>query len=127
MATVLIIDDSHLGRTHTSLALSAVDHTVLVARDGVEALALLASDSPDIVVVNQHTPAMRTEEIIDRVRAGRGLTRVIVRGTALTDATARAYRARGADAVLSGPHETEGPLIDAIETCCRGAKLPKAG
>jgi len=117
MATVLIIDDSHLGRTHASIALRGTPHRVLIARDGIEALAIFDEDMPDCVVLNQHTLALSTEELIDRIRAKSAPTGVIVRGTALTDQSKNAYRTRGADAVLSAPQQGDTDLLNAIETC----------
>jgi len=125
MATVLIIDDSHLGRTHAGLAFKDTSHRLITAHDGVEALAMIASDRPDCVVLNQHTPALSTEEILDRISANPAPVRVIVRGTALTDATIDAYRARGADVVLNGPVD-DSALLDAIETCIEHTPFSRA-
>ncbi len=127
MATVLIIDDSHLGRTHASLALRDTPHRVLIAHDGVEALAMFVSAKPDCVVLNQHTLALSTEELIDRIRAKPNSTSIIVRGTELTQSSQDAYRARGAAVVLSAPRDREAELLSAIESCVGQSPISRAG
>lgn len=127
MATVLIIDDSHLGRTHASIALSRTDHRVFIARDGIEALGILAKAKPDCVVLNRCTPAFSTEDLLDRIAKNPTPPSVIVRGTALTDESVRAFKARGAHSVLSNPAADCSDLILAIESCVAQRPYSKAG
>lgn len=128
MATVLLIDDSHLGRTHAELALRGTGHELIVARDGVEALALISSRRPDCVVLNRHTPALGAEALLERIRVHGRAPRVIVRGVALTENTVSGYRARGVDVVLNGPHTNEErALVEAIRVCTEKTPYSNAG
>ena len=129
MATVLVIDDSLLTRTHASIALRGSRTRLVVARDGFEALELMNEHRPECVVLNRCTPGLGTEEILERIRAFGVPTRVIVRGIALTDRTVESYRARGVDVVLNGPHADEQrTLADAIRVCTvEPVRYSKAG
>jgi len=118
MAMVLVIDDSLLTRTLASIALRGSQHRLLVARDGFEALELIEVHRPACLVLNRCTPGVSTEEILDRLRGMRAPTRVIIRGTALTERSIGEYRARGVAVVLNGPHSDEQrTLAEAIRSC----------
>ena len=128
MKTVLIIDDTNLGRTLGALAARGRGRRVLTARDGVEALDLYERYGAECVLLNRHTPAIRTEEFLERVRRAAKRTRLIVRGLAMTERTIASYRARGADSVLNGPHDNEVvTLREAIDGCVKHGRLADAG
>lgn len=58
MATVLIVDDSHLSRTTARLALARAGVAVIEATDGVAGVEAVARHRPDCVVVSLAAPAL---------------------------------------------------------------------
>jgi CheY-like chemotaxis protein/anti-sigma regulatory factor (Ser/Thr protein kinase) len=70
MTKILVVDDSAMDRR---LAGSFLDRapgtTVLYANDGREALAVVTSQSPDIVVTDLQMPGMNGLDLVDAMRA----------------------------------------------------------
>jgi len=58
MALILLVDDSHLGRTLAHMTLTRAGHRVIVARDGREGLELAEAHTPDLIVAACSLPAM---------------------------------------------------------------------
>lgn len=58
MATVLIVDDSHLSRTTARMALTKLGVAVIEATDGVAGVEAVARHRPDCVVVSLNAPAL---------------------------------------------------------------------
>jgi CheY-like chemotaxis protein len=65
---ILIIDDDPSARESTKLLLSIDRHTVTEARDGIEALALVAEQPFDLVLVDFFMPGMHGGEVARRIR-----------------------------------------------------------
>ena len=128
MASILIIDDTHLGRTHADLAFRGSSHSVRIVRDGAEALAEFASHPPECVVLKQRTPAVSTEELIERFTRGGSPARVVVRGVAMKESTVRRFTSRGASAVINGPCVDDArELVETVDACIVRAPLSQAG
>ncbi len=77
MTTVLIADDNKNIREFCKGELEAEGYRVLLARDGLEALRILGSDGPDLVVLDVRMPAMSGLETMRRIRAARRTLPVI--------------------------------------------------
>lgn len=58
MAVILLVDDSHLGRTLAHMALTRAGHRVIEARDGREGFELAQTLSPDLIVAASSLPAI---------------------------------------------------------------------
>jgi DNA-binding response OmpR family regulator len=58
MALILLVDDSHLGRTLAHLTLTRAGHRVIVARDGREGLDLAQAHNPDLIVAACTLPVL---------------------------------------------------------------------
>ena len=69
MATILIVDDHVLNRQFLTALLGFDEHTLLQAADGAEALALVASARPALVITDILMPQMNGYEFVTRLRA----------------------------------------------------------
>ena len=65
---ILIIDDDGSTRESIKLLLSIDRHLVTEARDGVEALALIAEQPFDLVMLDFFMPGMNGDEVARRIR-----------------------------------------------------------
>lgn len=68
MATILLIDDEDLLREGLSELLGMSDHTVIEARDGVEALELFDRQKIDLVISDVVMPRMDGVDLVTRLR-----------------------------------------------------------
>ena len=66
--TVLTVDDSRTMRDMLHLALSEVGYRVLQAVDGLDGLAVLEGESPDVIVTDINMPRMDGFGFIEGVR-----------------------------------------------------------
>jgi two-component system, OmpR family, KDP operon response regulator KdpE len=66
---VLIVDDEPQIRRFLKPALAAAGYEVLTAETGMEALRLLASDAPDVVVLDLGLPDMDGKDVLREARA----------------------------------------------------------
>ena len=57
-ATILVVDDDADSRDALTRFLEKAEHSVIAAKDGHEALALLGSASPDFIVLDYRMPDM---------------------------------------------------------------------
>lgn len=72
MAKVLIVDDSALMRRHLKEILEVRGgHQVVAARNGVEALAALADEDPDVITLDVNMPEMDGLTCLSRIMAER--------------------------------------------------------
>lgn len=80
---ILIADDDPLLRSLLVHRLSADGHDVLVAGNGAEALASIAEQKPDLIVLDALMPIMDGFEVLRRLKAGRLSAAPIIMLTAL--------------------------------------------
>ncbi|RJR40202.1 MAG: response regulator [Deltaproteobacteria bacterium] len=69
MATILVVDDRDLGRELLSTILSYERHRVLEAADGAQALALVRSEHPDLVISDVLLPKMDGFQFVRELRS----------------------------------------------------------
>ena len=117
MASILIADDSPPMRTLLRATLGAGDHDVVEARDGDEALALLAVHRPVVAVLDVTMPGRSGLQVCSAVRADpalatRGLVVISANGL---ESDARAALAAGADRFLPKPFSPR-KLLDTVTT-----------
>ena len=67
--TLLVVDDDGVSRAVFAKALEARGHTVLLARDGAEALEIVERQVPDLVVLDVLMPGLDGYEVLQRLRA----------------------------------------------------------
>lgn len=77
-ARVLVVDDDERVRTVVSWQLEADGYVVVEAPDGAAALARIADDRPDLVVLDLSMPGVGGLDVLRRVRDGDGSLPVIV-------------------------------------------------
>jgi chemosensory pili system protein ChpA (sensor histidine kinase/response regulator) len=126
----LVVDDSITVRRVTQRLLERNGMRVLTARDGVEAIELLAENVPDIILLDIEMPRMDGYEVAAQVRADPRLSELPI--IMITSRVGEKHRARaielGVDDYLGKPYQ-ESQLIDAIAPLVarRRAVQPAAG
>jgi chemosensory pili system protein ChpA (sensor histidine kinase/response regulator) len=111
----LVVDDSITVRRVTQRLLERNGMRVMTARDGMDAVALLAEQVPDIILLDIEMPRMDGYEVAAQVRADPRLRDVPI--IMITSRVGEKHRARaielGVDDYLGKPYQ-ESQLIDAI-------------
>jgi DNA-binding response OmpR family regulator len=111
---VLIVDDERQNRQLLEIMLEAEGFVVLTATGGAEALALVAREPPDVILLDVMMPGMDGYQVAAALK-GAAATRSIpvILLTSLDDHQARTLgRDAGADDFLSRP-------LDRAELCTR--------
>ncbi|MFR9777756.1 SpoIIE family protein phosphatase [Micromonospora sp. MS34] len=107
-ATVLVVDDSRTKRYLLVNWLTRAGFTTVEAENGAEALALVANDQIDLVVLDVRLPDMSGFEVCERIKDAHPVTPVIHVSAHAIDVGDRAQGlTRGADAYLAEPIEPE--------------------
>ena len=108
-ARILVVDDDPLARRSIRAMLERGHYNVEAAEGGLEALALLATYNPDLLLLDIQMPGMDGLEVCRRVRAlpdGDLLPILFLTGDESPDIHAQAFQAKGDDflrkPVLSG-------------------------
>lgn len=76
MATILVVDDSAVSRRMLGYTLQNDGHTVVLACDGHEALALLEQQHVDLVIADLAMPGMDGLTLLARIRADQRLNKL---------------------------------------------------
>lgn len=76
MPKILVVDDEPDSRIVTELWLSTHGYDVITASDGVEALAAIERECPDIVVTDYMMPRLHGVDLCRRVRQGTSSARL---------------------------------------------------
>ena len=112
---MLVVDDSITVRRVTQRLLERNGMRVLTARDGMDAVALLAENVPDIILLDIEMPRMDGYEVAAHVRNDPRLRDIPI--IMITSRVGEKHRARaielGVDDYLGKPYQ-ESQLIDAI-------------
>ncbi len=118
---VMVVDDSLTVRKITSRLLERQGYTVVMARDGVEALEKLQEDLPDVMLVDIEMPRMDGFDLTRNVRADSRLAKVpIIMISSRTADKHRNYADEiGVSAFLGKPYQEE-ELLARIEECMAG-------
>ena len=101
-ATVLVVDDTAESLGFVTAALEAAGMTVLVAGDGVAALASMAMLTPDLVIMDAMMPVMDGFEATRRLKADprfAGVPVIFMTGLTETEHVVRGLEAGGVDYV----------------------------
>ncbi|MCP4449244.1 MAG: response regulator [Myxococcales bacterium] len=69
MAQILVIDDSATMRQLLSTTLVEAGHQVVLAKDGMEALAIAQGSTPEVVMTDINMPRMDGLTLIKKLRA----------------------------------------------------------
>lgn len=68
MATILIVDDRPLCREFLVTLLGYANHRLLEAADGMDALKLIESEKPDLVITDLLMPTMNGYELVQHIK-----------------------------------------------------------
>jgi two-component system KDP operon response regulator KdpE len=109
---VLIVDD-HAGYRKALLDSMAHLGTVdaIACRSDHEALAAVASQTPDLVLVGMGAPALHNYDVVRRLRARLGASMIVVMSLFRVPAADTVLRGAGADAIIP-----KGEVIGALPT-----------
>ena len=110
MATILVVDDNDLVREALALLLARSGHGVLEAADGQEALLLIKTNVPDLIVTDILMPEMAGFEMIEEVRKVAPDLKIIAMtgGTPIGPDDLLQHAARlGADEIVAKPIDRE--------------------
>src|SRR4029078_2390207 len=75
---ILVVDDNDTGRYHKERTLTRAGYEVIQARDGLEALRLVAEREPRIVVLDVQLPGLDGWEVCRRIKADPGTASTLV-------------------------------------------------
>ncbi len=113
MPTIMVVDDSLSQRRALEQLLSDVGYKVRTARDGIEAVNLLAQVKPDLVLTDLEMPRMNGIELTAHIRAQSSLRRLPV--IMITSRTTQKHRQMaeeaGIDFYLAKPVRDEDLLV----------------
>ena len=120
MARILIVDDSMFQRANLQAIVRQGGYDSTEAANGREALALIAADPPDLLLIDLIMPEVNGMEILEMLREQHSRIPVIVITADIQDTVRQECLALGAAAVLHKPPQKEA-LLAAIN-----AALPDA-
>ena len=124
----LVVDDSITVRRVTQRLLERNGMRVLTARDGLDALALLAENLPDVILLDIEMPRMDGYEVAAQVRRDPRTARIPI--IMITSRVGEKHRARaielGVDDYLGKPYQ-ESQLLEAIEPLVARRRAEAAG
>ncbi len=107
-ATVLIADDEPNIVVSLEFMMKREGHRVLVARDGREALALIRSEKPSLVLLDATMPELSGFDVCEAVRADPGIatTRILMLTAKGRETDVARGLGAGADAYVTKPFAT---------------------
>lgn len=118
MANILIVDDDALLRETLKVVLESVGHDIRLATNGAEALRIVESYKPDLVLTDIIMPEMEGIELIRAVRKIYPSTTVIaISGGGRTGNVdfLRVAKTFGAAAIMQKPFEMDA-LLNTVQT-----------
>lgn len=75
-ARIMVVEDNAANMEAMTYLLEAFDYGVIPARSGAEAVALAASEKPDLILCDFHLPDMDGLEVARRIRADPAFRRI---------------------------------------------------
>jgi CheY-like chemotaxis protein len=105
MATILVVDDERPLREMLAAAFGSSGHRVVEARDGRQALEMVAAERPDAVVSDVIMPLMGGAELCRRIKGDAATRHLPVVLMSATDE--RRVQGAGADAFVAKPFDLD--------------------
>jgi DNA-binding response OmpR family regulator len=112
LGLVLVVDDDEMVRRLVRTVLEADDYQVIDAHNGDEALRVLESERPSVVVLDVMMPGLDGVEVCRKI--DHGAVKVVMLTARDDPVVERACLDAGADAFLTKPFSSTG-LLDVIE------------
>jgi CheY-like chemotaxis protein len=115
--TILLVEDTENSRDATRMMLEFLGAEVLAARDGIEALAVMATRSPDLVLCDLRMPGMDGFEFVREVSRiyGEDHPPVVAVSGLASKSDHQRTQAAGFDGHLNKPFDDKA-LVSAIRT-----------
>ncbi len=113
MATILVVDDDSNNRLLLKAILAVDNHAIIEARNGAEGLEMVATDAPDLIIVDLNMPDVDGVTFVRSVRANSALDKVeiaLYTGTMLTSAIEDFMDLYRVKTVIMKPSEPEDVL-----------------
>jgi len=130
MKRIIVVDDQPILGTIYRTKFTAEGHHVDVAADGEQALDLIQSSNPDLVLLDLNLPKIDGLEVLKRIRSQSSfltLPIIVFSGSARSGVTEEAYAA-GATMVLSKSNTSPKHLIEIVNrTLAPTTDSPGAG
>lgn len=101
---ILIVDDARIVRLKLRAELCDRGHTVIEAKDGMEALKKAESDAPDAVFLDIILPGIDGCEVLRRLRAAHPALPVVMLSTAASAENIARTRENGALMFIQKPY-----------------------
>jgi serine/threonine-protein kinase len=123
-ATILVVDDSRVGRMAVEGVLKAEGHRVIEAESGPEALEVLEQMRPDLLVLDVRMPGMDGFELCAKIRAKPDLRRIpiiFVSAACSIEERSKGLQA-GADDFLRKPFEPH-ELVERVRLYLQRAQV----
>ena len=117
MAKILVVDDNHEIRNILEKHLTAEGHEVVTAADGLEALQILDTSTPDLMTLDISMPGIDGYEVCRRVRQElqrESLPILIISGNINPEDKIKALDL-GADKYITKPFEMD-ELLSTVKT-----------
>jgi DNA-binding response OmpR family regulator len=125
-ARILIVDDHPTMREAMRLVLVDEGFTVDEAADGARALDLVASDRPDLVLLDLNIPGISGPDLLEALKASRATSGIpVVVVTAEDEEGRRAAMQAGAEDYLPKPFSPRA-LVQTVEQVLEGSE-PRGG
>ena len=127
MARILIVDDAPRNRALLDIIVASDGHQTVHAGSGAEAIAIAATDPPDLVLLDLMMPGIDGFQVLRQLRADarcRAIPVIVV--TALDDMAARErVVSSGADALIGKPLD-RGELLLSISRLLSRSRITDA-
>ncbi len=121
MALILIVDDSTLTQAFAQSVLQSMGHTIILAQDGVEGLAIAREENPDIIISGLSLPALDGLSVFRILREEGCRAPFIVIGEMQSDTTRTTCAELGVVGSIARP--IDAPRIrHAVETALNTSK-----
>lgn len=105
---ILIVDDSRVARNNIKKALSGlVNITIFEAEDGVQGLAVIEKENPDILFTDWYMENMDGLALIRKVKQGNNAVKICMLTSETNDERQALAKKEGADYILTKPFKLE--------------------
>ena len=106
--TIMLVDDDVQLRHVVTMFFELEGYNVLEARDGREAIRMLAEYVPDLILLDLIMPDVSGAAVCQHVRANKNLKEIPVIVFTGAEMKEEELRAAGADRFIAKPHSLEG-------------------